>query len=277
MDLAKRSNLPWITDFRDPWSKIHYYTKERSKRAQLKDQKLEQSVINGCNQVICVSKNFAKLLELNDKEKLTIIHNGYDAQDFKTSVRENKKFTITYVGGLTFNRFYPNFFKALQKLIINKKIESEKVEIVFAGSINTEIINELDTIFHKPDHVKFYDYLPHLQATELMQNSDLLLLFNEKVANYQGHLPGKLFEYLASGSQILGIGEVDGEAAAILKKCNAGTIIKESTDPAQLIIKHYQNWQKGQKVKPDFDQIEKYNRKSLTKNLAQLFDEKINK
>ncbi len=120
-DLAKISGLPWVADFRDPWTKIHYYGENRSKRTQEKDLKLEQLVLQNCTRATCVSDHFAKLLECDDPEKIKIVHNGFDAADFIPNKNKSDKFKMTYIGGLNPNRYYRSFFENLQSLFEQKK------------------------------------------------------------------------------------------------------------------------------------------------------------
>ncbi|KAA3610153.1 MAG: hypothetical protein D8M58_07020 [Calditrichaeota bacterium] len=271
-DLAVKSGLPWIADFRDPWTKIHYYGENRSKRAQKKDIALERKVLANCSKAVCVSDHFAKLLECNDPTKIEIVQNGFDSQDFSAQQQRPDKFKITYIGGLNPNRYYKSFFQHIHSLLENKKIPAKEIELGFAGQIDNTIKNELITLFSKFDILKFHGYLEHQQAIQLMQKSSLLLLFMENKGNYQGHLPGKLFEYLASGTQVLGVGLSEGEASKILEQTKSGKIIDNQSDPSKLVLQHYADWLGGNKPEPNQKLINKFERRQLTEKLAHIFD-----
>ncbi len=105
-----------------------------------------------------------------------------------------------------------------------------------------------------------------------MQESNLLFLFMEDKGNYQGHLPGKLFEYLAAETPILGIGLPDGEAARILIEANLGEIIDKKANPSKFVIQAYQDFLNGKKI--DFYKkiINKFERQQLTQKLAGIFN-----
>ena len=54
--LKNKLNIPWIADFRDPWTKIDFYDKLRlSNRADKKHRRLEKVVIQTANIVVTVS------------------------------------------------------------------------------------------------------------------------------------------------------------------------------------------------------------------------------
>ena len=54
------------------------------------------------------------------------------------------------------------------------------------------------------------------------KNADLLLLVIPNIENSEGILTGKIFEYLASGNPIIGLGPKNGDAAKIIDQCKAG-------------------------------------------------------
>lgn len=73
--------------------------------------------------------------------------------------------------------------------------------------------------FPFPDMLELIDERPRAEADRLIRLSDvLLLLSNRDLARY---LPGKLFEYLASGKPILVHGH-GGEAQALVERLHAG-------------------------------------------------------
>ena len=89
----------------------------------------------------------------------------------------------------------------------------------------------------------------------------LLLLNNSK--NAEGHIPGKLFEYLASNRPILSIGSTEGDVANILFKTSAGRFYKTTDDlaePLEEIINNGWDLKRGD--------IKKFSRKSLTSELV---------
>ena len=106
-------------------------------------------------------------------------------------------------------------------------------------------------------------------------------LFNSwkrtKLANHtkknKGILIGKLFEYLATGNFIVGIGPKHGDAAEILKKSKTGKMFEfnEIEKIKKEIERQYKNLQNGIKPKVNKEEIRKYSRGDLTKELVSTF------
>jgi glycosyltransferase involved in cell wall biosynthesis len=121
--------------------------------------------------------------------------------------------------------------------------------------------------------VKFLDQIPHAQVVAGYGSTDLQLLVLAHTAIAPGNLPGKFFEYLASGKPILGIGPVNGDAAEILNQTKAGVIV-ERTDTAGIkaaLLSYYQNWKEG--ISSKSSGIEMYTREQLTKKLIGLLED----
>ena len=59
----------------------------------------------------------------------------------------------------------------------------------------------------------------------MLQSASILYLPINNTPNAKSIQTGKLFEYLAAGRPILGTGPADGDAAQILKECQAGEMV----------------------------------------------------
>ncbi|MDZ7796360.1 MAG: glycosyltransferase [Candidatus Marinimicrobia bacterium] len=271
--LAKKNHIPWVADLRDPWSKIHYYYKNRSGITSWLDAALERRTLSDARRVVTVSKNFGDLIEC-DKNKLELIPNGYDPADLEnvgTEHKNNAQFVIAYVGGLNENRYYPEFFRGLRQFAEEKKLKRTDIKLCLAGKIQEKYINDIRDILSSKVLLDIKGYVPHRDAIKVMRTSDLLLLFMEKARNYSGHIPGKLFEYLATGNYILGTGSKRGSAAEILQKGCAGRILGKEDDHKSAIADIYKKWKDGTLRGADAAFAEKFSRKKLTGRLAEVF------
>jgi hypothetical protein len=106
----------------------------------------------------------------------------------------------------------------------------------------------------------------------LYGSTDLQLLVLAHTTIAPGNLPGKFFEYLASGRPILGIGPVEGDAAQILEQTHAGKI-KDRTDSEGIkseLIHYYLHWKNGNgRVTGN---IHLYTRNHLTQKLISILE-----
>ena len=97
-----------------------------------------------------------------------------------------------------------------------------------------------------------------------------------KEPEYRAVLPGKLFEYLASCRPIFGIGQTDGAMSMILERTNTGIVLDWNDKEA--VRNHIDScWTRhleGSLVTDSAD-ISGFTRRSLTKQMAELFDKYV--
>jgi len=271
--LAKQSGLPWLADFRDPWTGIHYYRKlNRNKFAAKKDENLERSVLKNADVVLSASSAFAHLLKLPEGKKAEVITNGFDGElAVSSDLVKSEKFEILYIGGLTTNRFYKQFFESFANLLVTNEQFAQSAVITIAGSVNQEILDKISEII--PDeNFEFLGYLPHQEAEELMQKSALNLLLMEKSSNYAGHIPGKIFEYLAAGTPVLGIGYPKGDSAEILEISGLGKMFKQDSNWEDVLQSSFESWLSNRIPVPNIDYINQFHRRKLCEKLTEIFN-----
>jgi hypothetical protein len=91
-------------------------------------------------------------------------------------------------------------------------------------------------------------------------------------------LPGKFFEYMASGRPILCIGPADGDSATIIHETGCG--LTAGFEDIELIYAHiktlYNAYKKNELVVSPAE-INRFSRPELTKSLAVLLNEMIAK
>jgi len=101
--------------------------------------------------------------------------------------------------------------------------------------------------------------------------SSLLLIILTGYKDAEGYMPGKLFEYLATGLPIFGTGPEHGDAAGVLKETGAGVMLEEIHHKKiqATLLTLYQEWKKGEtNFKSPADT--KYSRKEITRRLTEL-------
>jgi len=217
--LKKKYNVRWIADFRDPWTEIFYYDQLPHLSFVKKiDKNLEDKVIRNADVITTVGFKMAELFASRAK-RVEVIYNGFDGEVTTTLSLENKhsRKRISYIG--SFLEGYENvvFWDALNFYIQEKNITEKEISLEFFGTIPEnaqKVINSkgLDKF------TKFHGVVGHVQAIEAMQFSNLLLFILPNLKSSELIISGKLFEYLKSNIPILAIGNVQGEAASILKE-----------------------------------------------------------
>ncbi len=277
-------NLKWIADFRDPWTEISYYKHLKlTKKSDKKHRELEKKVFENADITLATSysdaENFAK-----KGAKSVCITNGFD-EDVKSLSREVvkstnpsdnfttsqlHKFTLSYIGVLEQLRNPEILWEVLEYLVIKNPDFSENFELKLVGRIDDKILNRIKNLELRKS-VRNLGYLSHEKAVSEMQNSDILIMTNFPDESSKGIIPGKIFEYLATGKQILSFGPKDADVAKILEKTQAGKHFSytEKETLEQFILEKFAIWNSG-KQENKTSNIEEFSRKNLTRKLSEI-------
>ena len=223
--LKRSLGLPWIADFRDPWTRMFYYKHLcLSKFADRKHRRLEQSVLDEADLVLAVSPPVRDDFQAQTGTPVHLITNGYDEDDFpvrEPGSRRDGKFRIVHTGLFAADGNPLKLWDALARRCREDEDFAQRLEIRLAGKTDAPV---LEAIRERGLGAQLVDlgYLPHSRVVQEQQEADLLILPLRHEPEYAKVLPGKIFEYIASGRPVLGIGQEDGAAAAILRDSGAG-------------------------------------------------------
>lgn len=271
----KNPSLKWIADFRDPWTEWDLLdTLSLTNIARGIHKKQEREVLQSADRVITIAPYHVDRLEVLSGRNIDLITNGFDEDDFKNIVRtRTDKFTIRHVGIVDELRDPRPVMEAIKELCQGNVELAARIQIEFIGNVNSsfkEFIAQ-DVVLSKI--TLFGGQMPHSQLLALYGQTDLQLLVLAYTAIAPGNLPGKFFEYLASGNPILAIGPVAGDAAAVLVKTKAGEIFErlDQITIQKSILNYYNNWKDGMKIE-DCD-VSAYTREKLTQQLSKLLEE----
>ena len=270
--LKKKFNIPWIADFRDPWTNIDYYQDLKlSKRSDQKHKKLEKNVLLNADIALSVGKTLAKELQVLGSNNVQVIENGYDPEDF--SLKEStldEKFTIAHIGSFTPSRNHPILWESIKELIKENKEFSDHLQLKLIGKIDYSVKESIEEN-GLTEYVKFMAYLPHDQVIKEQTSSHILLLMVNNTPNAKGIVTGKVFEYMASCRPILVIGPKEGDLAQIINESNTGIVCdyNEKQKLKSTLLDLY-----NQKIKL-VPTIEKYSRTQLTQKLSKLLNDII--
>ncbi|MFA6922837.1 MAG: glycosyltransferase family 4 protein [Bacteroidales bacterium] len=269
LQLQKKLNIPWLADFRDPWTNIDFYKDLKlTGRADKKHHKLELEVLKNATSIITIGKTIAGDFKNIFNRKYEVITNGYDTDDVAIgNIELDKKFSIAHIGTLVKTRNPVALWKALKELIQNQEF-ADALEIKLVGKVDYFVKQSIEE-FNLTEFIKRIDYMPHSEVIKFQQESQVLLLLINDTPNAKSILTGKFFEYLSAKRPILCIGTTEGDAAEILKETNSG-LISDFNDVEILKknIMEFYNKYKENKLVSENKGIEKYSRLELTKKLA---------
>ncbi|MCH7398133.1 glycosyltransferase family 4 protein [Belliella sp. DSM 107340] len=271
-NLKRITKLPWIADFRDPWSQWEFLdTLPMTAPVRKKHEALEKSVLEEADAVTTISPTFREDLEKIAGKKIKLLTNGFDPDDLPNnwSLESPKtdKIEIVYTGVIDAIRNPIPFLEALKNVFQQNQKE---VILRFVGKVSSTVLEFVKKDIWLSEHVAFEGYVSHEKVFDYYRNSNLLLLILTDTKNAKGNIPGKLFEYMATGRPVLALGDVNGDSAKILNDAKAGQVFAH-TD--QIGIQEFLN-----KFDPDSSEekgnsVDQYSRKNLTKTLVKTLNE----
>jgi glycosyltransferase involved in cell wall biosynthesis len=227
----KYPGIRWIADLRDPWTDIYYYDQFYPTFLSRKiDLRYEKAVLKKADRIITIGSSLktsfsSRLKGINDK--IEIITNGYDNDDFKGLVATNPdKLTISYIGTLSDDYPIDSFLNALIRIKENGTSLLLKFVGIVAPRQKMLINSKLGD-----SSINFFQYVTHSEAIGHMMDSTILLLIIPDYTGNKNIVTGKLFEYLASGKPVLCLGPVDGDAAEIIQKTESGKVFNYKDTP----------------------------------------------
>ncbi len=242
----KDPSLRWIADFRDPWSEWDLLdTLSLTQWARRRHRKLEKKVLTTADEVITIAPFHVSRLEALSNRKVQLITNGFDEDDFAGIVhKKTSQFTIRHIGVVDELRDPRPVMQAVKALCLENPEFANNVLIEFIGNVNSAFKNEVAQDEQLNKVTRFVDQMPHSELLKLYGETDLQLLVLAHTAIAPGNLPGKFFEYLASGNPILAIGPKEGDAAHVLKETKAGKIFEreELSLVKEGILFVYEDW-----------------------------------
>jgi len=266
--------LPWLADFRDPWTNIDFYKElNLTVLADTIHHRLEKKIVQSADQVLVVSDEMKQEYELLKPKKIHVISNGYDEEDNqKAIVQLDDKFTISHIGTLNAARNPKTIWKVLSELCIEKPEFKNDLIIQLIGKIDFSVLEDIRSYVLQDQLLKI-DYLSHSEAIAKQRSSQVLLLLINNSGNAKGILTGKFYEYLAAKRPILGVGPTDGEASTVLKETGGGVMVDFQDEAAtkKSILNYYIQY-KSNSLNVHTVSVERYSRRSLTGELANLLN-----
>lgn len=270
----RNPKLTWIADFRDPWSEWGFLdTLSLSSFVRKKHLALEAKVLKTADRVITITPFFVRRFASLGNRNVDLLTNGFDEDDFKNlSYSKSHQFTIRHVGIINEKCDPRPFMNALAEWCDENPATGGKIVIEFIGDIHPEFRKFVMDSTRLKGISKFTSTMPHGELMKLYGSSSLLLIVLTGYKDAEGYMPGKLFEYIATGLPVLGIGPENGDAANLLRESGAGTMIdglkKEAIKNA--LTQYYNEWSMSAVAVVKKSSAQAYSRKAITQQLIDL-------
>jgi glycosyltransferase involved in cell wall biosynthesis len=269
MDVSKLTGRPLVADFRDLWASEDLFKSDDLDR----DQVMEAQVVDHAAAILSISSKMTERMiaahPTANPAKFYTIPNGYDPSDMgKTEPWPHKRFRIVYTGVWKKGYGLDTLYDAIEQVAKTDPALLSNVEVMAAG-FEPGPAHERGL----SDYVDELGVLSHDDAVALMRSADVLYLRNFDGIRQDWCLPGKIFEYLATGRPLLAVTQPDGEAGRLISRIGGGVVVDPSdTDGLRRILTNAFRRGVLETSPQDPVLLRAFERPALTRLLASVFD-----
>jgi hypothetical protein len=269
-----------VADLRDPWS-IHPRKRlERPRAIQAWTSRIESRLFGDAKRVVlnmdlcrdAYRDHYAGSIEA---DRFTSIRNAFDPVLYPpTDPRpsQNPRFEIHYFGGLGASREPEAFYRGLYDFIHKHALAPDALRLVFHAEsepLEDPLVHELGLV----RYIEMRKRRPIESAFPELHNADVLLLIEGPKRELQ--LPAKLYDYMAAGAPILGIG-LGPELRRVVDGLE-GSLTTGYEDGAGLVSRHLRTLyaRRAAPVRPSATDLEPYTAPAQAERIAAVLDDAI--
>ena len=207
--LKKRFGLPWMIDFRDPWTHNIDVVKMPPWHERL-SARLEADCVRRADIVICNTHRLQEMLvseyqHLSGSKFITLTNGFADpVPTVGMSFAKENEVTALHLGTIYGERRIDKFASALMDLWQAGKLDPN-LKVKFVGSTQSELVQaierEVPELLRK-DILQFIPRVPFNEGQRLLAGANLLLLFQ---GDHILQVPAKFYEYLRTGKPMFAV------------------------------------------------------------------------
>lgn len=221
----------WIADWRDLWTDNPIFPGLPGLRWL--ERRIERQFCVTADRLTTVSDPLADTLRAKFGDKVTVVYNGFDPDDYLSLLQErvfttDQTMRIVHTGTMHNGLRDPTpLFRAVRQLYERGVASPDRLELIFAGSRGDP--RELARSIGVDAFVRYLGFRPRSEALRMQRDADALLFLELSPPNNEGMLSGKLFEYLFAGPPILVIGAPSG-AGHFVESSGRGWVLGQDID-----------------------------------------------
>lgn len=222
-ELARRTGLPWVADFRDPMAQEGYPADPATWQQY---RRIEARALAQCRAATFTTPGAAAEYQRRypaDAHKVQVIENGYDEESFAaldTATRApplvDGAVTLLHSGIVYPSERDPTqLMAALRQLHDAGVITPQRLRVRFRAAVAEDLLRELANRFDVTEYLDICPPIPYRDALSEMLRADALLVM--QASNCNAQIPAKLYEYLRAGRPILCLSDPAGDTVGVLR------------------------------------------------------------
>lgn len=225
--LARRFRARLVLDYRDEWSESPFEWVQ----GHPDNRRWEAWCLARADLVVFTTQSQlehqVRAFPQVPRDRCTVLPNGWDPDDFTLTERSSKteednRIVLAFVGNFGSLGSPEQFLADLAAALEGDPLLRARFQLHVIGQKTDAAVAALDRFPWRECIVQIAQ-LPKPEACHRMADAQGLLLLNPpQLARY---IPGKLFEYIATGTSILLYGS-GGEVGQILEQCRSGTLVE---------------------------------------------------
>lgn len=233
LTLHRLSGLPWVADFRDPMLQSSYPTSKLQRRIY---GWIERQTVTRCSVAVFTTHSAMNAYRARFPElpasKFTVIENGYDEDGFDMDAlapqaapaASGRRVTLLHSGVLYQTGRDPSpFLAALASLKAAGRVDATGLRVVLRAPGEDAYVEGLVRQHGVEDIVEVAPPIPYREALREMLAADGLVVFQGSAFNTQ--VPAKIYEYFRARKPILGLVDVTGETARVLRDAGFHSLV----------------------------------------------------
>lgn len=300
VQLKQATGVPVVMDLRDPWT-FDGWPAYQTWWHWIRDRALMKASLRESSGIIVNTPEahdcFAHVLRRR-LPPITVITNGYDAEDFSEPERSptSSEFTLVLTGSTFAHVLYPprGLLPSIKRLLryrpepirptgrtpfyllralclLQHSAGRQPVRIVICGA-SDDSLYRLVSESGVADQVVITGYLPHAESVRWLRQADALFLpLHDLPPGVRSRIvPGKTYEYLASGRPILAC-LPPGDAHDLVSRSGVGFIASpcDANAIASTLNRMLELWRSGSLPSGPAEWVKDYERLALTARLSE--------
>lgn len=285
LEVARRTSLPWIAEFRDPMWQGDYPPDPRMNAAW---KALEARIFAAAHRVVVTSPSalseYAARFPGFERSNIALIENGYDEETFRRAGCDhdgampppsaNGPVTLLHSGIVYPSERDPSqLFAALASLKRQGRVNASVLRVVLRASGNEAAFRRELATHDIADLVALEPPIDYLEALREMLAADGLLVL--QASNCNAQVPAKIYEYLRANRPILALTDPAGDTARTLQSAGVGLVARldSAEEIGQALLRFLHQIRNDKWQRASAATIAGYSRESQAGGLARLLDE----